>query len=207
MYNEVAATCTNTAGSYMCDCVRPFWDGDGTVSMLSTAHGAGISCAAVYGIPPSAPPSAPPPPAAPPVPPSPPLPSPPPPSTPPSTPPPPCTPPPPAVPTCPAISCGPGTVEDPITSTCEISCDDSRRRLATATVEEGQALDEVTFLSSYLKDNPGFAATVDDELYALLLDVLADQGLAESEGHRPHQLGAPGDMARPEALAELVGSA
>ena len=74
MYNEVAATCTNTAGSYKCDCVRPFWDGDGTVSMLSTAHGAGISCAAVYGIPPSAPPSAPPPPAAPPVPPSPPLP-------------------------------------------------------------------------------------------------------------------------------------
>ena len=32
MYNEVAATCTNTAGSYKCDCVRPFWDGDGTVS-------------------------------------------------------------------------------------------------------------------------------------------------------------------------------
>ena len=155
MYNEVAATCTNTAGSYRCDCVRPFWDGDGTVSMLSTVHGAGISCAAVYGIPPSAPPSAPSP----------------------SPPQPPCPPSPPAAPTCPVLECGPGTLEDPITGMCEISCDDeSRRRLGAASLEEEEvlALDEAGFLSSYLKEHPALAAMVDDELHALLLEVLAD---------------------------------
>ena len=174
MYNEVAATCTNTAGSYRCDCVRPFWDGDGTVSMLSTAHGAGISCAAVYGIPPSAPPSAPSPPAPPPSPPSPPPPSPPPSPSPPQ---PPCPPSPPAAPTCPVLECGPGTLEDPITGMCEISCDDeSRRRLGAASLEEEEvlALDEAGFLSSYLKEHPALAAMVDDELHALLLEVLAD---------------------------------
>ena len=175
MYNEVAATCTNTAGSYKCDCIRPFWDGDGTISMLSTAHGAGISCVAVYGIPPSAPPSVPPPPASPPVPPSPPLPS----------------PPPPANPSCPALSCGPGTVEDPITSKCEISCGEVGRRLSAAEKEKlGErplALAPREYLEGYLADHPGFAAVVDDELHELLLEVLSD-GMA---------------LARPNALAEL----
>ena len=58
-----------------------------------------------------------------------------------------------------------------------VSCDDkSRRRLGAAALEEEEvlALDEAGFLSSYLKEHPALAAMVDDELHALLLEVLAD---------------------------------
>ena len=179
MYNETAATCTNTAGSYQCECNRPFWDDDGTISLLTVAHGGGISCAAVYGIPPSAPPLAPPPPSAPPLPPSPP-PSPPPPSPPPPSPPPPV--PPPDLPACPVLSCGPGTVEDPITKQCEISCDDAGRRLSAAENEmHGErplAPEPRDFLADYLAAHPDFAAMVDDELHELLLEELRNDDFA-----------------------------
>ena len=172
MYNETAATCTNTAGSYQCECNRPFWDDDGTISLLTVAHGGGISCAAVYGIPPSAPPLAPPPPSAPPLPPSPP-PAPPPPSPPPPSPPPPA--PPPDLPACPALSCGPGTVEDPITKQCEVSCDDAGRRLSAAENEmHGERPEPREFLAGYLAAHPDFAAAVDDELHELLLEELSN---------------------------------
>ena len=165
MYNETAATCTNTAGSYQCECNRPFWDDDGTISLLTTAHGGGISCAAVYGIPPSAPPLAPPPPSAPPLPPSPPPPA-----------------PPPDLPACPALSCGPGTVEDPITKQCEISCDDAGRRLSAAENEmHGErplAPEPREFLADYLAAHPDFAAMVDDELHELLLEELRNDDFA-----------------------------
>ena len=96
-----------------------------------------------------------------------------------------------AAPSCPALSCGPGTVEDPITSKCEISCDEVGRRLSAAEKEKlGErplALAPREYLEGYLADHPGFAAVVDDELHKLLLEVLSD-GMA---------------LARPNALAEL----
>ena len=96
-----------------------------------------------------------------------------------------------AAPSCPALSCGPGTVEDPITSKCEISCDEVGRRLSAAEKEKlGErplALAPREYLEGYLADHPGFAAVVDDELHELLLEVLSD-GMA---------------LARPNALAEL----
>ena len=172
MYNEVAATCTNTAGSYQCDCNRPFWDDDGTISLLTVAHGGGISCAAVYGIPPSAPPLAPPPPSVPPLPPSPP------PAAPPPSPPPPPPAPPPDLPACPVLSCGPGTVEDPITKQCEVSCEEAGRRLSAAENEmHGErplAPEPREFLAGYLAAHPDFAAAVDDEVHELLLEELSN---------------------------------
>ena len=172
MYNETAATCTNTAGSYQCDCNRPFWDDDGTISLLTVAHGGGISCAAVYGIPPSAPPLAPPPPSVPPLPPSPP------PAAPPPSPPPPPPAPPPDLPACPVLSCGPGTVEDPITKQCEVSCEEAGRRLSAAENEmHGErplAPEPREFLAGYLAAHPDFAAAVDDEVHELLLEELSN---------------------------------